>query len=130
MNEREPLRKRLGRFIALVAIVFALTTAVVVTQKLNTDALALIVGVTLGVVAMAPTLGLGWLVWRREVARTQAQVNHSVPATPPVIVVTPFGNGVPFPNDAYSSQRAALEAGANWSNAPTERRFTIVGGEE
>jgi len=83
---------------------------------------------------MLPTLGLGFLVWRREDVRrherTQApiQQQHTQPyATPPVIVVSP--QTMP---GMMNGQRALPPSGQPWSWAPSQsqRSFTIVGGEE
>ncbi len=126
MQAQEPLGKRLGRFIGLLSVIAVVTGVVVVSQRLSRDALALLVGLTCGVMAMAPTIGLALLVWRREEMRQQAA--HTNPAmTPPVIVVTPQlpGYGVQ-PALPGSAQQMAWP----WQPAPNERVFTVVGGEE
>jgi len=131
MQEREPLGKRVGRFVALIAIVFALTAAVVVTQRLSEDALAMLIGLSFGALAMVPTLGLGLLIWRREMVRSQMQQHVPSAAAPPVVIVTP--QGLPYGN-AYGGQQTALgnvqASGWQWAQKPAERRFTVVGGEE
>ena len=127
------LGKRLGRFVTLIGAIFAVTAAVIITQKLSRDSLALLVGLTCGVMAMLPTLALGFLVWRREDARHQEQTQlqtqqHTQPyATPPVIVVSP--QALP---GTMNGQPAPQPSGQPWSWAPSQsqRSFTIVGGEE
>ncbi len=124
----EPLRKRLARFVALVGAVFGIVLAVVVMQRLSRDSLALLVGLTCGVAAMLPTLGLGFLLWRREVTERDARQN-AAPATPPVVVVAPQslpGYGAPQPALTQSQSSTAWP----WQSAPAERTFTIVGGED
>jgi hypothetical protein len=126
VQTHEPLGKRLGRFVGLLSVIAVVTGVVVVTQRLSRDALALLVGLTCGVMAMAPTIGLALLVWRRE--ETRQQTSNANPAmTPPVIVVTPQlpGYGVQ-PALPGSAQQATWP----WQPAPNERVFTIVGGEE
>ena len=128
------LGKRLGRFATLIGVIFAIAAAVIITQQLSRDSLALLVGLTCGVMAMLPTLALGFLVWRRDDARRQEQTQlqtqqqHAQPyATPPVIVVSP--QALP---GTMNGQRALPPSGQPWSGAPSQsqRSFTIVGGEE
>jgi len=129
-----PLSRRLGRFATLIGAIFAVTAAVIITQQLSRDSLALLVGLTCGVMAMLPTLALGFLVWRREDARRQEQMQlqtrqqRTQPyATPPVIVVSP--QALP---STLNGQPALQQPGQPWSWAPSQshRSFTIVGGEE
>ena len=124
MQTREPLGKRFGRFVALLGIVAVVVGVVVVTQRLSQDSLALLVGLSCGVAAMLPTIGLALLVWRREEARQQS-MRRSPQATPPVVVVAP--QALP----GYGMQ-PSLPAPASWQWQPAanERTFTIVGGEE
>lgn len=128
MEPREPLRKRLTRFVAMIGMVFAVTLAVVVTQRLSQDSLALIVGLACGVAAMLPTVMLGLFVWRREMTRQVSQ--RAVNPSPPVVVVAPQalpGYGAQRPGYEYSDPNAAWQ----WSGAQQpERSFTMVGGEE
>ncbi|MBN2392821.1 MAG: hypothetical protein JXR84_18970 [Anaerolineae bacterium] len=126
METREPLGKRLGRFIALLGVVFTVATVVVVTQRLSQDSLALLIGLACGVAAMLPTLLLGVVVWRREMQRQQT--SRMPAATPPVVIVTP--QGLP----GYGVQQPALSDSGfvwPWSGAQQPARtFTIVGDEE
>ena len=129
--ETDPLHKRVGRFIAWVTTVFAITAAVVITQRLSEDSLALLVGLTCGAAAMMPTLGLGLLLWRREdVRREQTRQQQAAPTpavAPPVVVVAPqpmAGYGMSHP------ALAQVNAQAWGQQAPAQRQFMIVGGEE
>ena len=129
---RTPLRTRLARFFGLMGAIFAIAMAVIVTQKLSHDSLALLIGLTCGVLAMLPTLALGVFIWRREDARRaereQAQRQPAYPATPPVIVISP--QSLP----GYGPQQPAFghpqSEGWPWAGAESQRTFTIVGGEE
>ena len=126
MEYREPAGKRIGRFLALIGVVFAITLGVVVTQRLSQDSLALMVGLACGVMAMLPTILLGLMVWRREANRQAAQY-HPPTSSPPVVVVTPQalpGYGMQRP--MYGNDNTSWQ----WSGAQQERTFTIVGGEE
>jgi hypothetical protein len=130
MASSESLGKRLGRFILLLGAIFAIAAAVLVTQKLSHDALALLIGLSCGVAAMLPTIVLGVLVWRRESARrheqgdAHRQMGH--PYTPPVIVVSPQG----LPGNGYGQYPALSSSNQfnGWSPAAGQRDFKIVGG--
>ncbi|HOT93266.1 MAG TPA: hypothetical protein PLJ78_15545 [Anaerolineae bacterium] len=125
METREPLSKRLGRFMALLGSIVAITVIVVITQRLSQDSLALLVGLTCGVGAMLPTILLGVYLWQREINRQAAQRTAST--APPVVVVTsqaPLGYGLQPP--AFGDPNTVWQ----WNNAPQNRTFTIVGGEE
>lgn len=126
MEARESLSKRLGRFVTLLGVVFTVGVAVVVTQRLSQDSLALLIGLACGVAAMLPTLLLGVVIWRREMQQQQAT---RVPtATPPVVIVTP--QALP----GYGMQQPTLSDTGfiwPWSGAQQPARtFTIVGDEE
>ena len=131
---REPLVKRVGRFLLLIGGLFAIATAVLVTQRLSRDSLALLIGLTCGIAAMLPTIALGVLVWRREDARrsareeAQTQQRSQPYATPPVIVVSPQA----LPGNGYGQHPALGQSGqANaWAPAAGQRDFKIVGGND
>ena len=122
-----PLGKRLARFFGLLGALFAIAMAVIVTQRLSRDSLALLIGLTCGVLAMVPTMALGILIWRRESARREeaAARRPAYPQSPPVIVVTPQG----LPNYGDGS-KALPSAPWQWASPQNQREFTIVGGEE
>ena len=126
METREPLGKRLGRFVTLLGVVFTVAIAVVVTQRLSEDSLALLIGLACGVAAMVPTLLLGVVIWRREMQ--QQQMSRMPTTTPPVVIVTP--QALP----GYGIQQPALsDTSFSWPWAGAQqpaRTFTIVGDEE
>jgi len=126
METRESFGRRVGRFILLVGLVFALTLAVVIGQRLSADALALLIGLGVGMVAMSPLAGLMVFLWRREERQRTTQL-ASDRAYPSVVVVSP----PMLPN--YGMQRSIWdERNPNvvWNSASTDRKFTVVGGEE
>ncbi len=127
MEEKEPVGQRIRRFVLLIATVFTVTVAVVVTQRLSNDALAILIGLSAGVVVMLPFVALLFLIWRRQEQQVREQYqSRPAPSNPPVVVVTP--PGLP----GYGQQRPSLQDGSRsqWSmSAPAERKFTIVGGE-
>ncbi|MBN2007119.1 MAG: hypothetical protein JXA21_27455 [Anaerolineae bacterium] len=128
MENREPFRNRLGRFVTVVVIVAVIALVVVITQRLSNDSLALLIGLGCGIIAMVPALGLSWLMLRRETARQQ-QVAHTPPSTtPPVIVVTPQMPALP--GYSVSPPAVTTQATVPWPATTSGRTFTIVGGEE
>ena len=79
------------RVLVGVVVVFVAVLAVIIGQRMSTDAMAVVIGVIFGVAASIPTSLLIVAVTRRaqeerEVYRGQAQ--------PPVIVVNPGGGTV------------------------------------
>lgn len=133
MNQQpESLQKRLGRFVAWVTAVFGITAAVIITQRLSADSLALLVGLTCGIAAMVPTLGLGFFIWRRALMQHETIAQHQAATSamsPPVVIVSPQalpGYGMP--------QHPAVAPGnvQTWGQPTpsTQRQFMIVGDDE
>ena len=124
---QEPLGKRVGRFVTLLGIVFAISGGVVVTQRLSKDALALLLGLSCGIAAMLPTVILGGFWLKRELGqrRSVRQMPEQAVMQPPVIVVTPQA----LPGYGQAST-AALSAPvpSQWHPVPAAREFKIVGG--
>jgi Na+/proline symporter len=123
----EPLSKRIGRFVTLMGLVFAISGGVVVTQRLSEDTLALLLGLSCGIAAMLPTVLLGGLWLKRELG--QRNVVQQTPAQaamqPPVVVVTP--QALPGYGQApYAALSAPVSS--QWQSVPTQREFKIVGG--
>ncbi len=128
MEKRESLGKRLGRFIALIATVFAIMAAVLVTQRLSQDSLALLLGLACGVATMTPTLGIGFVLWRREEARRTAIQAVPAMSQPPVVIVTPQAlPGYPMGRPALMTPE---QQAWQWNQAQSQRNFMIVGGDE
>ncbi len=109
---------RLKLLAGISAIVFAVTLAVIVGNRLSDEALAVLAGAVCGVGAAIPTSLLIISVSRR---RDERQVHPPASQTgyPPVVVVAPPG-GQPRQG--------------NWNGlppslaAPAQREFTVVGG--
>ncbi len=117
-DERPRLGQRLGRFVALVSVVFAVTTAVVVVQRLSDDTLALIIGLLLaGVPLSAIIVLLVYAFGRRSQRQPQQQVT-----IPPIIMQIP----------QQPQQPALPDYGLPWEGTSqrTEVRQWEVIGEE
>jgi hypothetical protein len=98
---------------------FAVTLAVIVSNRLSDESLAVLAGAVCGVGAAIPTSLLIVAVARR---RDEPRVQPTMPqgAYPPVVVVTPPG-GQQRPN-TWDAFPPAL-------SAPMQRHFTVVGDE-
>ena len=124
----EPVGKRIGRFILLLGVVFAISAGIIVTQRLSQDSLALLIGLSCGVAAMLPTVGVFVLWMRREDSRRKEIQTHApTQGQPQVIVVAPQalpGYGPGYPNGTQT----ALPS--QWQTVAPEREFKIVGGTD
>ena len=113
----------------LCALAFAVTLAVVIGQRLSTEAMAVIVGVVAGVAASIPTaLIVVWLASRASAASRGAasqgrEPEH--PAEPRIIVVPP---SAPYP---VSPPYLSLNTPPPDYMPPTPpRRYKMIGGED
>lgn len=94
-NEEPSLGKRLGRFAALLVIVFGVAAGVVVAQRLSDDALGVIIGMILVGVPLLAIVGvLLFIILRRESRQaTQSQPPQPQPlggmVMPPIIMQIP-----------------------------------------
>ncbi len=122
------LGQRLARFVALVGMLFVIVMAVLVSDRLSQDALALTLGLACGVAAMAPTVLLAVLLWRRAERSAAQNVAPATPATPyatpPVIVLAP--PALPAANNGEAYRYAGPPS--PWTTtAPGERKFVVMG---
>ena len=98
-------------------IVFAVTLAVIIGQRMSTEAMAVVVGVACGVVASIPTSLLILAVSNR---RGEREVRQQRRDYPPVVIVNPGNNQPrylqpPFPTPPIQGQ---------------ERQFRVIGDED
>ena len=109
---------RLKLFVALVAVAFAVTLAVMIGNRLSDESLAVLAGAVCGVGAAIPTsLLVVAIARRREEPRPQPTMPQGM--VPPVVVVAPPA-AQPWP-DGWNP------ASLSW-RAPIQRQFTVVGG--
>jgi len=107
----------MGRIILIAAVLFAITLAIFIGVKLSQDALGIIVGVFLGVLASVPTsFGLIWIISRRLPPPGQQTPNQ-----PPVLIVNPAPGGQQYLPQPSPNQFPALP--------PGQRNFRVIGSE-
>jgi hypothetical protein len=85
VEEPEPLRTRIGRFLTLLFTVFGICFAVIVTQRLSNDALSLIIGVAIGGSLLGFPLVVGVWIW----LSTRKQTPPPATTYPPIILQVP-----------------------------------------
>jgi len=114
--------------IAILAALAMMTLVGVIAYRLSSDALAIIVGVLLGLAALIPTLIMIGILLRRNQPETEAQHPMYQPQ-PPVIVVS---GGYPG-QFAQQPQQPALPDPAQALIPPPpvqpQRRFRMMGYE-
>jgi hypothetical protein len=122
IRDRYPNRTRLAILAGLLVTGFGVTLALVISNRLSDEALAVLAGAVCGVGAAIPTSLIVVAVSRRhDGSRAQPVAPNPYQGSyPPVIVVAPSGPG---------------QQGANgWNRVPpsfhtsTQRQFTVVGG--
>jgi len=122
--EGDTLGQRLGKFAALVGVIFAIVAGVVVTQRLSDDALALVVGLLLaGVPLLAIVALLGFFVVRLATRETRQPTQPQQMSIPPIILQMPT---MPQPNQLP-------DYGGQWQpqrNNGGGRAWDMIGDEE
>jgi hypothetical protein len=110
----------MNRLVALVLIAFAVTLAVVVGNRMSTDAMAVVIGILCGVGASIPTsLLIMAVASRRETKEERGQAG-----LPSVVIVNPGNQGGQTPNHYQPpSLPPALSQGA-------PRQFRVIGQED
>jgi hypothetical protein len=129
----------------LFGVVFSITLALIVGQRLSAEAMAVVIGVIAGVAASIPTsLIVVWFMGHNTVSHPIID-GTPAPARPPApveprIVVMPAPQ--PQPQPAYSSLAgygpqsyagyAQVPANAAYAAGPVlpARRFTVIGGSD
>jgi len=106
-------------FIPVACLVFVVTLAVVIGQRMSTDAMAVVIGVIFGVAASIPTSLLIIAASRRSIAdRAMTDRSNYERYMPPVIVLSPGMQQPSWPSQPLNVPPFI---------PPTERRFYIVG---
>jgi len=133
------MKYRLVLLLGLIA--FAVTLAVVVGQRLSSEAMAVIVGVVAGVAASIPTsLIIVWVASRSAEGQRAAPAPAEAPTpaplparanTPRLVVVQPQAApnmALPTPVYGYGQAGYAMPYPAGYA-APQQRTFTVIGEE-
>ena len=121
--------------IALLGVLaFGVTLAIIIGQRLSTEAMAVLMGVVAGVAASIPTsLIVVWLALQsmlpQYAARAEARV-ATAHAEPPRVVVVQQPQPVPIQTQAYASPNWGAQSYAAMPplGARPPRRFTVIGG--
>ena len=121
----------MNKTIALAALGFGVTMAIIIGQKLSEQAMAVIVGAVIGVAASVPMTALVLWLTQRHAAQGPAMTRgFASPAEvrPQVYVVqtpAPPAPAQPLAQMGYLSAPALMPYAAH-----AERQFTIIGWEE
>ena len=110
-----------------LGLVFAVTLAVVVGKQMNTEAMAVVVGVVCGVAAGIPTsLLLLVVLTRRERQQTEvAQRHHQQGNYPPVVVIQGGGGPQGLPPGPQAGYWPSPMPGP-----AVDRQFHVLGGDD
>lgn len=120
-------------------VAFAITLAVVVGQRLSSEAMAVLLGVVAGVAASIPTsLIVVWIATRSLVSKVESAPRaEPVHAEPRIVLMQ---QPAPTPSAAYVYPASPSAAYAGWNGAPayaasplpnapmSGRKFTVIGG--
>lgn len=128
----------MGRWIAVIFLAAAVALAVVVGQRMSTEAMAVVIGVVVGVVAGVPTglMVLAVVRARREERPPTVRSDFAVPPPQVYIVQPPSGVQPPAasgPPSAWLPGAADGRLSAPYLDPPAlrpARRFRVVGDDD
>ncbi len=117
------------KWIVPLALGFGVTMAIIIGQRMSTDAMAVVIGVVVGVAASIPTSVMIVAILRRDRRNWQGQETPSQPGYPappqqPVIVINPA---------ALFNQRGQQQLPLPpppWAEDGGLRRLRVVGSED
>lgn len=132
------MQTKLSTLIALAALIFAGTLAVIIGQRLSTEAMAVLLGVFAGVIASVPTTAVvTWLVLRNNQPTQTVRVERTI-HTPAPVEQAPYHSMLPAP---YTMPPGLMPNGQNnpfagtpyqnipYQGLPNTREFTVIGGD-
>jgi len=106
--------------VATVALIaFAVTLAVIIGQRMSTDAMAVVIGVACGVLASIPTSLLILAVSGRQGGRGEREVRQQRDY-PPVVIVNPGNNQPRYLQPPFQAPPIQEQ----------ERQFRVIGDED
>ncbi len=85
--EGDTVGQRLGRFVALLGVIFVVALAVIVSQRFSAETLALIVGLLLAGIPMLAVVGLPFFVLIRQGRRPRNEPQQMT--IPPIMLTLP-----------------------------------------
>jgi hypothetical protein len=108
------------RYLLLLSLAFVVTLAGIFSLRASVDALAVILGVVLGVAATGPTtLLLLYILLRQQKQQSLSEPPHPVSPQPPVVVINTSDKPAGFSPPMLSRPPAA-----------TGRQWTVIGEAE
>lgn len=111
------------RFVYVMMGLFTVTIASILAFRMTADAMAVIIGIILGMVATVPTsLLLFYMLRQRETQPVDPRQQQYGGHYPPVVVVNPPGQQNGYSNSWGQGSPSSLPA-------PGERSFKVVGQE-
>ena len=122
----------MSRVLAITIVAAGVALAVVVGQRMSSDAMAVVIGVVFGVAASIPTSLLVVAATRRAAAPPSRPALHDPPPTQPpqIYIVQPGQAGPQAPwLEQPTSQRLPFPP-AGYPLAQSPRRFKVVGEDE
>lgn len=121
--QSDSIAQRMGKFLALLVIVFAIVTAVVVTQRLSDDSLALIIGLLLaGIPLLALIIVLIFILFRISQRAPQPAQGAQQMMLPPIILQMP-------PSQRQQPALSDYGDGDTFTAPPKKRRWNVIGNE-
>jgi len=118
--ESEPVGWRFGRFVVLLGVVFAVTGAVVVTQRFQPETLALITGVIIAGIPLLAIVALFGFITLKIASRPRNEPQQMT--IPPIIMQLP-----------QTPQNALTDNGYPWDipqRQPATRSWDVIGDED
>jgi hypothetical protein len=101
----------------ITLLAFAMTLAVIIGQRMSTDAMAVVIGVACGVLASIPT---SLLILAMSSRRGEREAPQRRPNYPPVVIVNPGSNQPRYLQQPFQAPLAQ----------EPERQFRVVGDED
>ena len=105
----------------VTGLILAVAMAVIIGTRMNTEAMAVVVGVVCGVAASIPTSLLLLVVLSRWEKQREADSRRAQAGGFPPVVVIQGGSAAPLPS------WPPVGYGAPWPSAPSHREFHVVG---
>jgi hypothetical protein len=102
------------RSLLIIGIIFAITLAVIFGVRVSPDAMAVVIGVILGVAATIPTTLLLVFVLTRQQNKLEKSAQQ-MPSQPPVFVINAADKPHSYPPPALPAPYPPAENGRKWT---------------